>query len=80
MNKLPLPNLPKSNEAVESYERRLSVKLNELFGMYRQKINMLITRTDLPIYANNAAAVAGGLVEGDFYRTGADPDVVCIVH
>lgn len=31
-------------------------------------------------YANNAAAIAGGLVAGDLYRTGADPDVVCIVH
>jgi hypothetical protein len=34
----------------------------------------------LPIYANNAAAVAGGLAVGDFYRTGADPDPVCVVH
>lgn len=31
-------------------------------------------------YANNAAAVSGGLVAGDLYRTGADPDVLCIVH
>jgi hypothetical protein len=34
----------------------------------------------LPAYQNNAAARAGGLVPGDFYRTGSDPDVVCIVH
>jgi hypothetical protein len=34
----------------------------------------------LPVYANNAAAVAGGLAVGDFYRTGADPDPVCVVH
>jgi hypothetical protein len=34
----------------------------------------------LPIYANNAAAVAGGLAVGDFYRTGGDPDLVCVVH
>ena len=34
----------------------------------------------LAIYANNAAAVAGGLVAGQLYRTGADPDVVCVVH
>jgi len=34
----------------------------------------------LPAYANNAAAVAGGLAVGDFYRTGADPDPVCVVH
>lgn len=34
----------------------------------------------LPVYANNAAAVTGGLTVGAFYRTGADPDQVCVVH
>jgi len=34
----------------------------------------------LPIYANNAAAIAGGLQAGSFYRTNADPDPVCVVH
>lgn len=32
------------------------------------------------VYANNAAAVAAGLTAGMLYRTGADPDPVCIVH
>jgi hypothetical protein len=36
--------------------------------------------TGLRVFANNAAANAGGLTAGDFYRTGADPDVVCVVH
>lgn len=34
----------------------------------------------LSTYANNAAAVAGGLTAGDLYRTGGDPDLVCVVH
>jgi hypothetical protein len=34
----------------------------------------------LPVYANNAAAIAGGLSGGDFYRDGSDPDHVCVVH
>jgi hypothetical protein len=34
----------------------------------------------IPIYANNAAAIAGNLTAGAFYRTGADPDVLCVVH
>jgi len=34
----------------------------------------------LPIYANNAAAVAGGLTAGAFYRTNGNPDLVCVVH
>jgi len=34
----------------------------------------------LSVFANNAAAVAGGLSAGAFYRTGGDPDLVCVVH
>lgn len=34
----------------------------------------------LPAFANNAAAIAGGLSAGAFYRTGGDPDILCVVH
>jgi len=34
----------------------------------------------LPEYANNTAATGGGLTAGHLYRTGGDPDTVCIVH
>jgi hypothetical protein len=34
----------------------------------------------LPVYANNVAAITGGLSVGAFYRTGANPDPVCVVH
>lgn len=34
----------------------------------------------LSVFANNAAAVTGGLTVGDFYRNGANPDLVCVVH
>lgn len=44
-------------------------------------VQVLINKTrELPVYANNAAAIAGGLSVGDFYRTGGDPDAVCVVH
>lgn len=36
--------------------------------------------TGLPVYANNAAAISGGLIVGMFYRTGGNPDPVCVVH
>lgn len=39
-----------------------------------------IFATGLSAYANNAAAVSGGLAVGQFYRTGGDPDLVCVVH
>jgi len=34
----------------------------------------------LPVHANNAAATGAGMIAGEVYRTGADPDVICIVH
>lgn len=34
----------------------------------------------LSVYSNNASAIAGGLSTGDLYRTGNDPDVVCVVN
>jgi hypothetical protein len=34
----------------------------------------------LPIYATNILALAGGLTAGDFYRTNAATDLVCVVH
>src|ERR1019366_2130143 len=36
--------------------------------------------TSLAVYLSNALAITGGLGAGDLYRTGSDPDVVCIVH
>lgn len=33
-----------------------------------------------PVYANNAAAIAGGLTAGGIYRLGIDPDQICITH
>lgn len=35
---------------------------------------------NLDAYANNAAAITGGLSVGTLYRDGNDPDAVCIVH
>ncbi len=34
----------------------------------------------VPVFANNAAAISGGLFPGGVYRTGADPDFICVVH
>jgi hypothetical protein len=39
-----------------------------------------IALTSCPIYANNAAAIAGGLPVGALYRSGGDPDQLYIVH
>ena len=39
-----------------------------------------ISLTQLQTFANNAAAVAGGLAVNQLYRDGGDPEHVCIVH
>jgi len=39
-----------------------------------------VNLSNVSVYANNAAAIAGGLTVGTIYRTGGDPDTLCIVH
>ena len=48
------------------------------YGLYTA--GGIIHLAGLSVYANNAAAVTGGLAVGDLYRTGGDPDTVCVVH
>ena len=62
-----VPNIPRTEAEREIMYWRQNVR------------NCLLMIVNLPAYANNAAALAGGLVAGDFYRTGGDPDVVCVV-
>jgi hypothetical protein len=56
-------------------------------NLYAGKISIATASTTsnlqvegLPVYANNTAAKNGGLAAGAFYRTGGDPDYVCVVH
>lgn len=49
-------------------------------GINKTAPNSVFAVVGLPTYANNAAAVGGGLTAGDAYRTNADPDTVCVVH
>ena len=46
------------------------------FDGAKWKLNL----SEVPAYANNAAAIAGGLAAGNIYRTNGDPDALCIVH
>jgi trimeric autotransporter adhesin len=56
-------------------------------NMFASKVSIGTTTTTsslqvagLPVFANNGAALLGGLSAGAFYRTGGDPDFVCVVH
>jgi hypothetical protein len=39
-----------------------------------------ISISSVPVYTNNAMAISSGLVAGNLYRLGGDPDYLCIVH
>lgn len=67
-------------------ETQLGKWLNLLFSIL-QNVGPLVVNNafmiqlhQLPVYGNNAAALAGGLMAGNLYRTGANPDPVCVVH
>jgi len=77
-----LPILPEKEEFrdFDRLQRWWRGLLQDIQDFHRDVYDDLSRLESLPAYANNAAAIAGGLKVGDFYRTGGDPDVVCVVH
>ena len=53
---------------------------NGNFGIGTTTPHSKLAVVGLPVFLSNALAIAGGLSAGDFYRTGADPDLVAVVH
>jgi hypothetical protein len=58
------------------YNRQYMAQLVRAFSVFVQQANnpgdaifTTLKLTALPIYANNAAAIAGGLIAGDVYKT-----------
>lgn len=58
------------------YNRQYMAQLIRAFAVFVQQTNnpgdaifTTLKLTALPIYANNAAAIAGGLIAGDVYKT-----------
>ena len=58
------------------YNRQYMAQVIRAFSVFVQQVNnpgdaifTTLKLTALPIYANNAAAVTGGLIEGDVYKT-----------
>lgn len=67
-------------------ETPLGKWLNLLFSIL-QNVGPLVVNNafmiqldQLPVYGNNAAALAGGLMAGNLYRTGGDPDLIAVTH
>ena len=77
-----LPSVPPEEEK-DDFERITRFRKGQLTTFQELQENVyddLSRLEDLPVYANNAAALAGDLKVGAFYRTGGDPDPVCVVH
>ena len=75
-----LPTPPGDKETTKNWRRGLIRELRELRSSVRSDMESLEVRSGLPVYANNAAALADNLAVGEFYRTGGDPDTICVVH
>lgn len=56
----------------------LGASATDIITIAAAKVNVRLA--NVSIFANNAAAIAGGLSSGDLYRTNADPDFIAIVH
>lgn len=83
-------NTPMKTERGDS----LTIQESSSFGKWLNFVQSIIGRvapltvnnaffidlSQIPIHANNAAAVAAGLSAGNLYRTNADPDFIAVVH
>jgi hypothetical protein len=68
------------NSDIDSQTQRMVITSTGKVGIGDSSPNSPLAVVGLPVYANNAAAIAGGLAAGDFYRSGGDPDLVCVTH
>lgn len=67
-------------EFSRSFSRLLNTWARLLANLGDMVFTSPMTISGVQVFANNAAALAGGLTVGQIYRTGADPDVIAQVH
>jgi hypothetical protein len=70
------PDHPATKNYVDNFTPSASISASYI-ATASSAYKLLITGSS---YANNETALSGGLNVGDFYRTGGDPDYICVVH
>ena len=74
------PIVDQSGMASRPFERLMNTWARQLANLGNMIFASPMTIQGVQVFADNAAALAGGLTAGQLYRTGADPDVIAIVH
>jgi hypothetical protein len=71
---------PGASDLMDSTVGSGPVVLDSGASLYSPKLYSTMSIKNLQVFANNGAAVAAGLVAGNLYRDGSDPDHVCVTH
>ena len=71
---------PRASDLIDSTVGAGPVVLDSGCSLYSPTIYSTMSIKNLQAFANNGAAVAGGLVAGNIYRLGGDPDLLAVVH
>jgi hypothetical protein len=71
---------PAPFEFSRAFSRQLNTWRTQLANLAGMIFTSPMTISGVQVFANNAAAVAAGLTPGQLYRTGADPDIIAVVH
>lgn len=61
-------------------DRNAAGQPDSLAGANRTTLHGEVNMQVLPVFQNNAAALAAYMKPGDTYRTGGDPDIIAVVH
>jgi hypothetical protein len=60
-----------------AFYKELPEAMTTVYGL---QVLTSVVLEGLPFYSNNAEALAAGMPVNMLYRTGGDPDYICIVH